>query len=539
MLVNGTRANVKDLDKLIEQLNALPSGFQSRNINPTSVSYNSQSEGYQLNQDGITAYNKWQSSKDTADLEVALEAFKKAADASLRENNLPARANDLSNYGQICRLAGRSEQGMPALEEAIQIHEQQGHVDNLYRDLGNLHASLLDVIQVKQNDGLTEEADQLRARLRPLRQSSANLISRNKGETINPEAHRVEQGEIGLSSDKPIGTDNVNDCVCVVLRDPHTKKTAIAHIDASTGISSLQVLLDRMPDRKPPDKPLEARLIGARFKDDPNEARFRVDNAKQNIRKIVEFLDDRHVDVLSAAILDPSQPTSIVVHPETFEIVEETPGVPNPNMHLGNGKPLITNWGKPLHLSFDLTSSMERAPIILQGSEIMTLRDRYAGKSDDEIYAWFKKNTQYSDGQLPVVVELAVILGEEYKKSVDQVISKLDEKIAALGEKGVTIADFDREKAVKIISEGAIHLGHGAEKANQPLVDFIENKLFSVERGHAYISDLEGLRNFCFPNQPYETIEESVESPSSFQAKLAQRAGNQRREQTNTNVANL
>jgi tetratricopeptide (TPR) repeat protein len=272
MLVNGTRANVKDLDKLIEQLNALPSGFQSRNINPTSVSYNSQSEGYQYNQDGITAYNKWQSSKDAADLETALEAFKKAADASLRENNLPARANDLSNYGQVCRLAGRSEQGMPALEEAIKIHEQQGHVDNLYRDLGNLHASLLDVIQGKQNDGLTEEADQLRARLRPLRQSSANLISRNKGETINPEAHRVEQGEIGLSSDKPIGTDNVNDCVCVVLRDPHTKKTAIAHIDASTGISSLQVLLDRMPDRKPPDKPLEARLIGARFRDDPNEA---------------------------------------------------------------------------------------------------------------------------------------------------------------------------------------------------------------------------------------------------------------------------
>ncbi len=539
MLINGTHTNVKDLDKLIEQLNALPSGFQSRNINPTSVSYNSQSEGYQHNQDGMTAYNKWQSSKDAADLETALEAFKKAADASLRENNLPARANDLSNYDHMCRLAGRSEQGMPALEEAIRIHEQQGHVDNLYRDLGKLHASLLDVIQVKQNDGLTEEADQLRARLRPLRQSSANLISRYKGETINPEAHRIEQGEIGLSSDKPIGTDNVNDCVCVVLRDPHTKKTAIAHIDASTGISSLQVLLDRMPDRKPPNKPLEARLIGARFRDDPNEDGFGADKAKQNIRKIVEFLDDRHVDVLSAAILDPGQPTSIVVHPETFEIVEETPGVPNPNMHLGNGKPLITNWGKPLHLSFDLTSSMERAPIILQGGEVMTLRDRFAGKSEDQIYAWFKKNSQYSDWQMPVVVEQVILLTEAYQQSIDQVVSRLDAKIVALKEQSVNIADFDREKVVKIISEGAIHLGHGAEKANQPLVDFIENKLFSVEGDHAYISDLEGLRKFRFPNQPYETIEASVENPSSFQAKLVQRAGNQYREQTNTNVANL
>ena len=44
-------------------------------------------------------------------------------------------------------------------------------------------------------------------------------------------AHRVEQGGIGFSTDRTIGTEHVGNCVGIIVRDPVTARTALAHYD--------------------------------------------------------------------------------------------------------------------------------------------------------------------------------------------------------------------------------------------------------------------------------------------------------------------
>lgn len=43
----------------------------------------------------------------------------------------------------------------------------------------------------------------------------------------------------GFSDKEKIGTDNIQQCVAVILHDPLTKKTALAHVDRFTDASSL------------------------------------------------------------------------------------------------------------------------------------------------------------------------------------------------------------------------------------------------------------------------------------------------------------
>jgi hypothetical protein len=119
--------------------------------------------------------------------------------------------------------------------------------------LGGLHEAILSASASKAND----EAEALRARLRPLRERSLDLDYSFRGEGYDNEAYRVEQGEIGFSADKKIGTGRVFDCICIILRNPVTQKTALAHIVANTSSSSLASAFPRLLTRVRSRAPLK------------------------------------------------------------------------------------------------------------------------------------------------------------------------------------------------------------------------------------------------------------------------------------------
>jgi tetratricopeptide (TPR) repeat protein len=76
---------------------------------------------------------------------------------------------------------------------------------------------------------------------------------------IDHEAVRVEQHEVGFSNQK-IGTDNIQQCVAVILHDPVTKKTALAHVDIHTDAKSLSDVIKNFPN----GANLNAYLVGGR-----------------------------------------------------------------------------------------------------------------------------------------------------------------------------------------------------------------------------------------------------------------------------------
>lgn len=523
MRINGKKINPDNLDEVIGALSALPTGFTTRNINVTTVSYK-HDEALKHNQDGMAAYTEWQQNKKPALLETAATHFQRAAEISTSADDQPARAQNSANYGHMQILLNKPDLAIPAFETAVKVYEQEQQMDQLYHALGGLHKAILATSQAKLTAGHSADADQLRSRLRPLRQRSSEMFSTYKGEGYDGEAYRVEQAEIGFSADRKIGTDNVNDCVCVIIRDPTTKKTALAHVDAATDVSSLEQVFSRLPKRRPPDAPLEAKLIGARF--GPSSGSVYGERVSRgNIEKISRLLDKHHVEVLSAAVLDPNQPTSIVVDPLPFEVEEHSPGMPNPSKDMANGRACIEAWGKPLQVAFDLTVSDQRASILLSRQAVANLRHSYAGKNEWEIYEQFSRGHQYSDSQLPVAVEQTVALTEAYQASVDQLQETLNRKIAALEETGIKVPEYEKQKAVSAINQCPIHIGERAENSNRPLAEFIENELFRVE-GKTLTTRIEGLQSFEFPSQqPYEAIERE-HTQSSFQARHANSSRN-------------
>ena len=105
------------------------------------------------------------------------------------------------------------------------------------------------------------ESEHLRSLIEADIKSGKNNPKSYNFRPAQPDAYRVEGGEVGFSAKEPIGTDNTHDCIVVMLRDPITKKTALAHITGNNTEESLKVLWDGMTQS---GSPIEMRLLGGR-----------------------------------------------------------------------------------------------------------------------------------------------------------------------------------------------------------------------------------------------------------------------------------
>ncbi|WP_316355267.1 hypothetical protein [Candidatus Trichorickettsia mobilis] len=118
-------------------------------------------------------------------------------------------------------------------------------------------------------------------------------------------ADRVEQHEVGFS-DKKIGTDNIQQCVAVILHDPITKKTALAHVDKFTDTTSLANVVANFPE----GTKLDAYLVGGRDRSPQSKA-----VSDDNIARVTgELSKHATVNIKSADIGDKGAPSGIVFY---------------------------------------------------------------------------------------------------------------------------------------------------------------------------------------------------------------------------------
>ncbi|MBL8639846.1 MAG: hypothetical protein JNK24_05770 [Alphaproteobacteria bacterium] len=508
MLVNGKSVSGYHVDIIIELLAKLPSGFARRTAEVTKISYSLSGEAEAHNREAMAAYSEWKKNGKYTDIILSMNKFIEAANVSAHDGNPLAQANDLLNYGKVCLLANLSEQALPALEQALSIFEKEKKLDYVYKTVGILYSAITANIREKEHSGYNEEANELRKKLLPLRRRSVELFSHSSGQPINYDAYRVEQREIGFSDEQLIGTDNINSCVAVLIWDAKTHKMAIAHIDEDTDINSLQQVFNRMPK----DNTLQVKIIGARSGDIKPFASS-VESSNNNIVKVLRFLDGKNVNIISASILDPRQPTSVVVDPKTFEVFEESPGKLNPDSALANGIPLIGGSGRSLRVSIDLTSSVNREPIFLPHPAIYNLRKYYLGKTEGEIYKLITEGSSLSQAQIPTVVDQLLQISDGYKHSVENLIKVLDKRINDLADRGIEVSTFDRNLAADVISNRSIYIGSGAAMANQPLVDFINNNIFVFEKNGRYHLNLDGFLSLDLEAQPHAKAESRVVLP--------------------------
>jgi hypothetical protein len=439
--------------------------------------------------------------------EKTLAEFERAAEGHRQNGNLLAEANIYSMAAQAARRRigltdseGRlnSAVAVELMEKAIVIHEKQGHKDFMFRDGDILYGSICATVESLRQLGALEQVPQYYEKLKPLREKMAEIYTSMQG-AADATAHRIEQGEMGFSADKPIGTDNVSQCVVLMLHDPVSKKTGLAHVDIESDKKSLDLMFKRMPKNQ-----LQARIIGARFDTDMD--------SHINLEGVIDFLRSRDVDLLSADILNYHGPSAMVVDPKTFEVKEAVPEGHNVNRQLSNALHLFAGLEKDVHLSFDFTISPERAPLLLNRAAVAKLRDEFLGKDDVEIDAQLRFNNTF---ERSVVSHNIMALRDEYLKQLGVVEAALNERMQQVSEGGVTLSADAKAQALEWVMQVPMHVGANAEAANQPLIEYINTRLFNVV-GQEAVVNVGEMEKVKFARQPFSVIEQQTQREKPY-----------------------
>jgi tetratricopeptide (TPR) repeat protein len=184
-----------------------------------------------------------------------------------------------SDIGNTQEALGDNKGAIASFRESASVSMQTGNhyqAENAFKTLAlaHQHNGTLANYEQETNDSLNsslntkDQSAELSARL------ALGAIKRAQGKhdealehyavaydlqqgKVDYEAVRVEQHEVGFSTQK-IGTDNIQQCVAVILHDPITKKTALAHIDRFTDTKSLADVIAKFS----PGTKLNAHLVG-------------------------------------------------------------------------------------------------------------------------------------------------------------------------------------------------------------------------------------------------------------------------------------
>lgn len=522
MFIDGMLVNDSDdIAVVIEALKNLPPIFlthegieQVKHNFSSPIPFNQEFDA--LNQQANTmasnAYSEWNTSGNEGALQHFVSIRQSAATACDVAGQPLAAAEHLLSLGYICNTANRGQHVIEELDKAVSIFEQYRWNIKLYTALGELHRSIVKAISVKEESGEFEGAQKLRNRLRPIRQKSLEAYHQLNNEPVNPQARRVTQRQVAFSGEEPLGSNNISECVCLMIGDPITGKIAEVHFDERTIESSLQTLFKYMTP--PTDShPWQIQIMGGGGN---------LEVGYENVKKVVSFFRRYPVNFVKQAILKKNQPTAATFYPKTFEVRQEAPPIEGPNGLLADAKTRLGEEG-PLDVALDTTKSKKRAPVLLSANEVADLK--LYGNDDKTISATVVERFDPSNADLPGVIEEITQLVEAHQRAANDVVVRLTAKMnlfkthPQLRELNV---EFDRNainEVVRRIHRHAIHIGDGAKEANQPLMDFITktNQLITITKGPGGKNiakfDFDGFDRIGFTRQPYETIK--VQSPSS------------------------
>jgi hypothetical protein len=278
-------------------------------------------------------------------------------------------------------------------------------------------------------------------------------------------AHCVEQAQVGFSADAPMATENVADCIGLILRDPVSGKTALAHIDRYTTPKSLEKIFESMPR----DRTLDAALWGAKYAGSADADSAERAWSEHNLEKAAGLLAGRNVRIAAAGIGAPDIPSVVAIDPVSGAIRGENPerrnGArtiairPNPDRALSYAK-MVLQYAMPrdnyldsidLETAFDLTRQPGRYPILFRRQELALLDDAAEGKTPQEVRAWAERH--YPPGMTSCVAAQLPIWNDAKNKALAEL----------------------RSRGTDTAARAMLYVGEGADMANLRLAGQLQD----------------------------------------------------------------
>ncbi len=314
-----------------------------------------------------------------------------------------------------------SEKAVACYDKAIALHDLQGHEDFSYRDRDKRYNAIAETVlayRAHWSEEITEEEVQGRAaryydRLEPEATQLLHSSRRIQGE-LDGTALRVEQKEIGISDGKDIGTDNVSQCVTLIVRccgeddELENPVVALAHIDYETEAASIDQIFKNLPSGHK-----EARILGARFDQDLKSV--------ENLVKVVKALAAYEVDVISSNVYQGDQgPSTVIVNPCDFSMRESVPTADKGMAEASCAYSLVTEDKMyPLRLAFDTRDGEDRAPLYLTQSMVRKIREDFLGKDDVQRYTALRDEGLFDIG---LSTHFFSSLVKQYEKAVENIL---------------------------------------------------------------------------------------------------------------------
>lgn len=471
LTIDGVKPESLTPEVILHLLNITPDGIKKRTRISTPIKYGpEQGKGWQIESQayGYNTVNSFSIMKRATLFEEAAKTYEEDSKLLASANNYSMAAQEWRRYPHFEDEFGNliSEKAIPLFQKAIDIHEKLGHFDHMYRDMDKMYSAVIDTIRGYRFKYDQQNAEKYERIAEDIIAKIPSVASSVEGEK-DPKAHRIEEAEYGFSSDEPIGTDRVSQCLTLVAQSANgkDKKTGLVHIDREIDLTTLNRFFSHFPDG-----PLKMRVVGARFDSDLRSL--------ENIVNTVRTVKDTEIDIISADTWGGDKgPSAVVVDPKTFEIKEAVPGVPNPNYDISNGIVLFTSSGKPLVKCFDFTESPLRAPIFLDSKAVAMLRGEYLDRTlteiDDIMHKYAVQDRALMVGHLRGLIK-------EYRKALAPLEEHLEARINQIKRQFPMTEEPMFEEARRTIINSEIYIGENAEKANKPLINAINN-LFVVQ----------------------------------------------------------
>lgn len=494
MLIAGKKFGPDNIISALSHLSLLPSGFSKRTAHKTDDSAYLSSQAYRLATQGVDVLRR---NKNSKSLKQSFNLHAQAVEISPPGNNL-IRAISLARYAQIAAFVeGQSlNLVLSYVEKAMKICKEIGANDFASRYAMELHTGLYHgLVSALKKPGVSEKRlEEFLDRLRNVRREAMRLFRNQFGEPVDYQAYRVELDEVGFSSTEKMGTDFLAQCVSPIFCNPQSGRTALPHIDSTVDISSLEDVLQKIGYSDQGD-PILVRLVGGRFgHPDPTKSSYDRMSA-HNISTVMTFLAGKNVHIISADVLRPDQPVSLVVDPKTFKLSEAVPGRKNPDIYLATAIGMMGEVGKLLRRAFDLDRSKKRAPVLVKPDIARQLRE-LSRDSILDIYRIAREENQEDISPLDAErVECLLSLREEYTRTVGTMLQD-----SGLGPRDVN--KFREE-----LHRRPICVGENAGIANKPLTDFITKGLMKQSPFEAKPRlNLEGFTKIPHYEQPLDAI---------------------------------
>ena len=455
-----------DAGYVIQQLKNLPSGFETRNRKPflqppyidkASEAAILETEANKLiaslaNSDEKTNTEKDKIHHQIAETQIAAAEKHEEAGKTL-EQIIPlcsAGYNYLAcNYVYNENLGLNAEKAIPIYQKALKISEKAELYDKCYEISWNLYTAMC---RCCENGKAGEYASQL-----PELRSKAIHFSNIMNGGVDNTVHSIGEGEFGFSYNEKIGTDNTSQCITLAVQDPITLKTGVVHLSHHNDIESLDKFFEQFDNVR-----LNIRLIGARFDADTR--------SEKNLLSVMRYLSKKDVDIISADIYGGNDGASaVVVDPQTFTLEEKAPYLYSENTAISNVKMLYAKQGIALAQQFDFTKNKNRNPIYMPPNMLEHFRKNYLGKSEWQIESYLDSQEIYDR---PLVVEHIMGMTKSYNEQWQSLSATLDNTLNAQDAGAQT-----RNRAKSELKKLGFFVGENTNKANEPIHDWIRNKL--------------------------------------------------------------